>query len=174
MQIGLFEIVNDVIVPGDTTLAIPAMVQIKKDFPKDYLKIYAYLFFMSCWDGRNIYLNVPEEERSDKIIEDLELDVFVEEPLILKALETCKKLYETPTVITFRAAKNMAHKVATYLENATPTDGKFSNIPDIDKFMQKLPDYIDTYNKIGEILKEEQSKIRGGKRIAYDQKDQLK
>jgi len=175
MQIGLFEIVNDKIVPGETTLAIPVLAQIKKDYKKDYLNIYAYLFYMSCWDSRNVYLNVVEEERSQQILCDLELDISTEEPLIIKALELCQKLYETPAVRGFKACKVMIDQVAVYLETTTPTSTvKFSNVQDISKLMKELPDYIASYNKINEMMKEEQSKIRGNKKIAIDQADQLK
>jgi hypothetical protein len=144
------------------------MKRIRETFPEDYLKVYAYLFYMSCWDGRNTYLNLVDEERELAIVEDQLIDFSMDNPVIVVALEKCRKLYETPAVRAFRAAKGMADKVATYLNETTPTSGKFSNVPDIDKFMMKLPDYIDTYNKIGEKLKTEQSKVRGAKELAYD------
>ena len=169
MQIGLFELLGDKIVATESALTLPFLVKIKEKYIKDYLDIFAYLFFMTCWDSRNVFINIPMNEREGKIIDTLELEVCLEDTLIVDALEQCKILYDTPMVGAFKAAKMMVDKVALYLRNATPVDGKFSNIPDIDKFMNKLPDYIDTYEKIGQKLKEEQSRIRGGKIIAYDQ-----
>jgi len=174
MQVGLFEMVNDVVVPGETTLSIPVFLEIKKQFPKDYLKVFQYIFFMTCWDARNIFLNVSEEDRPFEIVQALELEVSLDEPIIEKAIELAIKLYETPAVAAFKAAKNMVHKVSKFLNDTTPTSGKFSNVPDIDKFMTKLPEYTSIYAKIGEQLKEEQSKIRGNRKIAYDQEYQLK
>ncbi len=174
MQIGLFEVQNDVVVPDEVAVRLlPWLRQVREKFSTNYLQVYAYLFFMSCWDGRNIYINKPDEEREQSIIEDLYIDFSLDDPVIVVALEKCRKLYETPMVRAFKAAKGMVDKVSIYLDTATPTDGKFSNIPDIDKFMNKLPDYIDAYEQIGEKLKVEQSKIRGNRAIAYDQKDQL-
>lgn len=174
MQIGLFEVQNDVVIPDEIAVRLlPWMRRIREHFSEQYLQIYAYLFYMSCWDSRNTYINRPEEEREQAIVEDLYIDFSLDDPIIAVALEKCRKLYETPMVRAYKAAKGMVDKVATYLDTATPTDGKFSNIPDIDKFMNKLPDYIDAFEKIGEKLKAEQSKVRGGKEIAYDQQGSL-
>lgn len=174
MQIGLFEVENDIVIPDQVAVRLlPWMRRIKETFPDNYLQVYAYLFYMSCWDSRNIYLNRTDEEREQAIIEDLHIDFSLDDAVIVVALEKCRKLYETPMVRVFSACKGMMDKAAAYLQTAEPRDGKNGNTIDIEKYMNKLPDWADNYEKLGEKLKKEQSSIRGGKLIAYDQTDQL-
>lgn len=174
MQIGLFEIEHDVIIPDQVAVRIlPWMRKIKEQFPDSYMQIYAYLFYMSCWDGRNVYLNVIEEEREDVIKGDLFIDFDLDTPIITDALERCKKLYETPMVKAMRGAKNQLGRVAEYLTTAIPTSGKNGNYEAIAKFMEKLPQWQDMYEKVQIKLRDEQAKVRGGKSIAFDQMDQL-
>ena len=175
MQISLFESVNDVIVPNDAVYVIPVLARIKEEYPNHYMKIYAYLFFMTCWDNRNIYINKILEEREDSIISDLELyDVSMEDVTIRQALEKCKELYETPTVRAVDAVKKQIDGINSFLADTSPIGGKNGNVADINMFMLKLPDYIDISEKLEGKLIAEQTKIRGNKKIAYDQLDNYK
>jgi len=129
---------------------------------------------MTCWDSRNIYLNIPEEDRARQIVSDLDLDISLEDALLIKAQELCGRLYDSAAVNAMKACKEMLDKLATSMRETVPVmGGKNSNIDNIDKIMLKLPGYIDSYNKVRENLKEEQSRIRGSRKIALDQIGQL-
>ena len=174
MQIGLFEVVNDTVVPGEYTMTEPLFLQLKEKHPQDFLKILSYLFFMTCWDSRNIYLNVPEEDRAGQILSDLQLDISLEDSNLIKALELCERLYNSSLVNAMKACKEMLDKLATAMRDTVPVmGGKNSNIDDIEKIMTKLPGLMESYNKVRENLKQEQSRIRGGHKIALDQVQQL-
>ena len=170
MQICLFEVVNDMVVPNESTFLIPWLKVIRDEFPKDYLKVYAYLFFMSCWDGRNIYINRPMEEREPIIVEQLGIDFSLENAVIVTALEKCRELYETPMVRAFGTVKRKIDDICKFLDENEITSGKNGNAMDTKMFMKELPEFIDNYDKIGEKLRKEQSKVYGGKKLAYDQK----
>jgi len=175
MQIGLFEVVNDVLIPDEIAVRLlPWMRQIEEKFPNNYQQIYAYLFYMSCWDSRNIYINRLEEERESAIVEDFHIDFSLDDPLIIVALEKCRKLYTTPAVAAYKSIRSQIEKLNNFLETTTPiSEGKNSNITDIGLILNKLADWTEAYDRMGERLKKEQAKVRGGKKIAIDQLDQL-
>ncbi len=133
------------------------------------MQVYAYLFYMSCWDSRNIYINRTDEEREPAIIEDLHIDFSLDDPSIIIALEKCKKLYETPAVRAFKSIKNKIDDICEFLDTNDITSGKNGNAMDIKMFMKELPVFTEDYDKLGLRLKEEQSRVRGGKEISYDQ-----
>jgi len=173
MQICLFEVVNGVVVPEQCTLFIDWLRKIREIYPDDYLKVYGYLFYMSCWDSRNIYINRPEEERQEMIIQDLAIDFSLDDPIITNALERCKLLYETPTVRGFRTCKNKLTDIYDFLDDNKTTGGKNGNAGDVNMFMKQIPDYLEMYDKLEIKLKAEQHRVRGAKKIAYDQMDQM-
>lgn len=169
MQISLFEIVNDVVIPADTVYVIPWLKAVRENYPESYLKVYGYLFFMSCWDGRNAYINRPEEEREQAIIEAMEIDFSLDDPIIIIALEKCRQLYETPGVRAFKTIKNKIDDICSFLDDNKTISGKNGNAQDVKMFMKELPGFIEDYDKLDFRLKEEQSRVRGMKQLAYDQ-----
>ncbi len=170
MQICLFEVVNEVVVPDSSTYLIPWLKAIRDGYPKDYLRVYAYLFYMSCWDGRNIYINKPMDEREQMIVEQLGIDFSLESDVIVYALDKCKELYETPMVKVFKTIKRKIDGICDFLDENEITSGKNGNAMDTKMFMKELPGLVEDYDKIGEKLRKEQSKVFGSKKLAYDQK----
>lgn len=172
MQIGLFEVQNEIVIPDEVAVRLlPWMRHIREKFPNNYMQVYGYLFYMCCWDGRNIYINRTDEEREQSIIEDLHIDFSLDEPVIIIALEKCKKLYETPAVRAFKSIKNKIDDICRFLDTNDITSGKNGNAMDIKMFMKELPTFTEDYDKLGLRLKEEQTRVRGMKDIAYDQEN---
>jgi len=169
MLIDLFELTNKQVVPGIACYQLPWLKKIMTEYPDNYLKVYQYLFYTTCPDSRNSYLNIPEEDREEVINADLHIDFPLDDPTIILALEKCATLYETPILRSFIGAKKMLDKVGKYLADTMITDGKDSNAMAIDRYMTKLPEYWKMYNELAEQLKEEQSKVRGSVKISYDQ-----
>lgn len=168
-MIPIFDLAGGVPVPSVHCNFIPELKAIKDNFPNDYLKVYAYVFYKTCPDGTlNPYINLPEENRELVIISNIKPDSWLEDLSVLQAINTCEKLYETPTLRAFKAAKKMIDKVAKYLDEQEITDGKDGNGMLIDKFMKSLGDYKDLYDKLEVALKEEQAVSRGRVKVAYD------
>jgi len=173
MLTSLFEIVGKKPVPSPACYIIPQLKKIMTEYPDDYLNVYAYLFFTTCPDSSiNAYRNLPEDEREDTVLADIKFngDVSLEDTTILIAKDKCIKLYETPALRAFMGAKKMVDKVGRYLDETEITDGKDSNAMAIDRFMCKLPEYYDVYDKMETKLAEEHSKVRGAAKLAYDDK----
>ena len=98
MLIRLFDIQNSKVVPTEHCYALPFLNKIMEEYPDSYLKIYQYIFYMSCPNpDMNPFFNLPEHEKEDIIIEEVQLEDSPEDGKIRYALDMCKQMYETPT-----------------------------------------------------------------------------
>jgi len=169
-MINLFDISNKAPVPSVHCYMIPQLKIIMETFPQDYLQIYAYIFYLTCPDSTmNPYTNKEETEKENLILADLKPSFDIEDPIILKTIEWCKKMYETSTLRAFMGAKKALDRVGAYLADTEITDGKDGSAMTIDRYMSKLAEYTDTYTSMENKLKEEQSKVRGQLKLRYDQ-----
>lgn len=170
-MIKVFDIEKGVLKPTPHCYAVSWLKAIMDQYPKDYMKIYAYLFYMTCPTEDNIYLNVIEDEKEDIIIRDLGITFSLDSQVITYAKERLEKLYETPSLRSFRAVKKMIDKISEYLDKAEIEDGKDGNASDISRYMDKIGSYRQTYKDAYNDLQEEQKNIvKGGTELAYDQK----
>jgi len=171
MMIQLFDVQDKKVVPNANTYLIPETRAIIETFTGNYIKILSYIFFTTCPDGSNVYVNIDEEQKEDCILSDLKpIDFDLEDPLILAAIDKCRSLYETPVLRTFMGAKKMLDKIGKFLDETEVTTGKDGNATEIRGMMKELTQYWESYSKLENVLKEEQAKVRGGLRLRYDQK----
>ena len=99
MLIKLFDIVNNKVVPTEHCYTISSLKDIMELYPDDYLKVYTYLFYMTCPNpDLNPFFNVPEHEKEEIIMTEIDMDISTEDDLIIRAMSTCQKLYETPRI----------------------------------------------------------------------------
>ena len=170
-MIKLFDIENGRIVPSEHCFTLTLLKQIMKDYPEDYMDVYAYLFYMSCPNpDLNPFFDVPENEKEELILSQLNVTFSVEDELILQALTFCKKLYETPPYRAFMGIKHMLDRLARYMETTTIEHGRDGNINSLvnaaAKFEQIRLSFKGAYK---DLMEEQKSQVRGGQHIAYDQ-----
>jgi hypothetical protein len=171
MLINLFDVENRKLIPSQACYAIPWLERIMKQYPNNYIQVYKYLFFTTCPDGTiNPYVNLPEDEREDVVMADLApLTFSLEDDVIVDTVIKCKKLYETPVLRTFIGAKKMLDKVGRFLDSEEITTGKDGNASEIRAMLKELSTYWENYNKLENVLKEEQAKVKGDRIIPYQQ-----
>jgi len=103
MIVKLFDIQNNVIVPTEHCYTISTLKKIMDDYPEDYLKIYQYLFYMTCPNpDLNPFFNLAEDDKEEIILAEINAEFSSEDDGIPGALELCKQLYETPTMRKFQ------------------------------------------------------------------------
>lgn len=141
------------------------------EYPLDYVKIYAYLFYMSCpQPDLNPFFNVPEEDKEELILAEIEAEFSTEDDLIIEALEKTRKLYETPTYRSYVGMKKMLDRLAIYMENTEITHGRDGNITALVNAAKNFDAIRTSFKGVYKDLQEEQqSRVRGGKNLAYDQ-----
>ncbi len=172
-MVRLFDIQNEKIVPTEHCYTIKFLKDIMDEYNKndEYLKIYSYLFYMTCLNpDLNPYFNMIENEKEDIILEDVDAEFSTEDPLIRLALDKCEKLYETPTSRAYMGIKKSLDNIATYMANTQITDGRDGNISQIRAVAKDFDAIRQSFKGAFKDLKDEQqSTVRGGKGLAYDQ-----
>jgi hypothetical protein len=142
-----------------------------ENYPEDFMKVYSYLFYMTCPNPDiNPFFDVNEHEKEELILAQLDVEFSTEDDEIINAIEFCKKLYETPTYRAFMGIKSMLDRLGSYMENTAITHGRDGNITAIvnaaAKFEQIRGSYKGAYK---DLMEEQKSQVRGGQNLAYDQ-----
>jgi hypothetical protein len=171
MSVKLFDLQNGMIVPTEHCYNLVALKRIMDNYPEEYMKIYSYLFYMTCPNPDiNPFFDSVEYEKEDLILTQLEAEFSTEDDEIVAALNFCKRLYETPSYRAYMGIKHMLDALADYMETTKIKDGRDGNITALvnaaAKFEQIRGSYKGAYK---DLMEEQKSQVRGGQNLAYDQ-----
>ena len=171
MIVKLFDIQNSKLVVTEHCYALPFLKNIMDEYPDSYIKVYQYIFYLSCPDpDLNPFFNLPEHEKEDIIIDEIELEESPEDGKIRYALDMCKKLYETPTYRAYVGIKAMLDRLARYMEVTPIEHGRDGNMNSMINEAAKFENIRQSYKGAYTDMKQEQeSSVRGGAGLAYDQ-----
>ena len=118
----------------------------------------------------NPFFNLPEHEKEDIIIEEIELEESTEDPTIRYAKAMCEKLYQTPTYRAYVGIKSMLDRLAKYMEVTAIEHGRDGNINSMVNAAAKFESIRQSYKGAFTDMRQEQdSSVRGGAGLAYDQ-----
>jgi len=169
MNIRLFEVDGRGVKVTEHCYMISWLKSIIDEFPEEHLKIFAYIYYISYTGPENPYFNISELDREEKILRDLQPEFDIEDPLILRAVDECKKLYETPTKKSYIAIKTMLERLNTYLETTEITDGRDGNIGSMLRIAKEFKTVRESFQGVMEAVKEEEKVMaRGKSSIPYD------
>ena len=171
MIIKLFDIENGVVVPTEHCYTLKALKDVMDEYPEEHLKIYLYLFYMSCPNpDLNPFFYTPEMDKEDLILKQIDSDFSVEDKSINIALQFCQRMYETPTSRAYKGIASMLDRLARYMETQSITDGRDGNINSIVSAAKNFDQIRSSFKGVYKDLQDEQSsKVRGGIGMAYDQ-----
>ena len=167
----LFDIQGGKIVPTEHCYTLKSLKEIMTEYPEDYLKIYAYLFYMCCPNPDiNPFFDVAENEKETLILKELDAEFSTEDDIIIDALKFCHKIYETPTYRAYMGIKTMLDRLARYMETTPIEHGRDGNINSMVNAAAKFEQIRQSFKGAFKDLQDEQkSSVRGGSDIAYDQ-----
>jgi len=170
-MIRLFDIQNQTVVPTEHCYTLKFLKDIMDAYPEEYLNIYAYLFYMTCPNpDLNPFFDVPEMDKEELVLREVAADFSTDDDLIVAAMKRCEKLYQTPTYRAYMGMKSMVDRLATYMETTDIEHGRDGNITALinaaAKFDQIRQSFKATYKDLQD---EQQSSVRGGQNLAYDQ-----
>jgi len=170
MKVKLFDIQNDKVIETEHCHTLKTLKDIKGEYPDDYLKVYQYLFYMTCPDpDDNPFFNLKLQDKESLIIDEVELEVSLDCEFIEKGLKFCEKLYETPTSRAYNGLKIALDRMADYMAKAQITDGKDGNINQISRVAKDFDSIRQSFKGVYKDLKDEQEiNVRGNKNLAYD------
>lgn len=170
-MIRLFDVQNEALVPTEHCYSLKPLKDIMDNYPDDYIKVYLYLFYMTCPNpDLNPFFNIDDIVKEEMIYTSIDAEFSLEDDYIIDALAFCQKLYETPTLRAYLGIKQMLDRLADYMGSTTITHGRDGNINSIvaaaSKFQQIRDSYKGAYN---DLLAEQSNIARGGANLAYDQ-----
>ena len=74
MIVRLFDIQNSKVVITEHCYTLPFLKKIMDEYPDTHMQVYQYIFYMSCPNpDLNPFFNLPEHEKEDIIIEEIQL-----------------------------------------------------------------------------------------------------
>ena len=170
-MVKLFDIANGVVVPSEHCYTLKDLKAIMEEFPNNYVDVYSYIFYMTCPNPElNPFFDVVEHEREELIMRQLNPTFTAEDAVIGRAIKLCQKLYETPTLRSYMGIKKMLDRLATYMETAPIEAGRDGNITALVNTAAKFEDIRQSFKgAYKDLLEEQQSTVRGGQNLAYDQ-----
>ena len=170
MIIKLFEVQNNVVIPTEHCHTLKALKDIMDEYPDDYLKIYQYLFYMTCPNpDMNPFFYTPDLDKEHLIMTQIEGEFSTEDDSVFIALKFCERMYETPTSRAYDGMRTALDRIARYLSTTQITDGKDGNIGQIRALAKDFDSIRQSFKGAYKDLQEEQqSKVRGGQGLAYD------
>lgn len=170
-MIRIFDIHNGVVVPTEHCYILKELKAIIDTYPDDYVNVFAYIFYMTCPNpDLNPFFDVVESDKEHMILQQLKPTFSTEDAEVLAGIKLCEKLYETPTLRSYMGIKKMLDRLAKYMETAPIEAGRDGNIMALvntaSKFEQIRQSFKGAYK---DLMEEQQSQVRGGQQLAYDQ-----
>jgi hypothetical protein len=171
MIVRLFDVQNGIVIPTEHCYTLKALKDIMDNYPDDYLKIYLYLFYMTCPNpDMNPFFHTPDIDKEILILKEIEANFSVDDDDVYIALQFCQRMYETPTSRAYKGISSMLDRLARYMETQSITDGRDGNINSIVSAAKNFDQIRSSFKGVYKDLQEEQSsKVRGGIGMAYDQ-----
>lgn len=170
-MVKIFDIANGVVVPSEHCYTLKDLKAIMENFPDNHIDVYSYIFYMTCPNPElNPFFDVVEHEREELVMRQLNPTFTAEDAVIVRAIKLCQKLYETPTLRSYMGIKKMLDRLATYMETAPIESGRDGNINSLVNTAAKFEDIRQSFKgTYKDLLEEQQSTVRGGQNLAYDQ-----
>lgn len=170
-MIQIFDIVNERPVSSVHCSFIKELREVIEFYPDDHLQVLYYIQSTTCPDPTiNVYMNQEESVREEIVIADIGPLMFsLECPIVLAAIEKCKKLYETPVLRNYLAVKQFLDKVSADLIGKELTYGKNGNADTLKSMAKESLGLWKTYKEFTVELLQEQAVARGKVRMSYDQ-----
>jgi hypothetical protein len=171
MIVKLFDIQNGKVIPTEHCYTLKALKIVMDNYPDNYIKIYQYLFYMTCPNpDLNPFFYTPEVDKESLILDQIEADFSTEDEDVFIALQFCQRMFETPTYRAYKGMASMLDRLARYMETTTITAGRDGNINSLVAAAKNFDQIRASFKGVYKDLQEEQSsRVRGGIGMAYDQ-----
>ena len=170
-MIRLFDIQNGKVIPSEHCYTLKFLKDVMDEYTEDHLKIYAYLFYMTCPNpDMNPFFDVPEEDKEHLILKEIDADFSLDDDIIDKALKGCQKLYETPTYRAYQGIKIFLDKMGKSMATEELTFGRDGSSAALLRMAEKYDVVRQSFKGVyKDLMEEQQSSVRGGQNLAYDQ-----
>jgi len=170
-MIRLFDIQGGKVIASEHCYTLKFLKDIMDEFPEDHLKIYTYLFYMTCPNpDMNPFFDIPETDKEEIILKEIDADFSIDEESIVYALKMCEKMYQTPTYRAYLGIKIFLDNMAKSMATEQLTFGRDGSSPALLRMAEKYDGVRQSFKGVyRDLMEEQQSSVRGGQNLAYDQ-----
>lgn len=166
----IFDIEKNKVIINANCLLIPELKAVYEKY-KNPIPAFSYLYYR--YSPKSAYINVPEEEKDDIIMEDFPGEYTLEDDVMINASKKLKTLYITPTYQYYLDNKMLLEKLGKFARDANITTGRDGNIGAFISQVRNVGKTISEFKILEKVvlqeLSETNNKIRGNKKLAYDQ-----
>jgi hypothetical protein len=170
-MVRLFDIQNGKVIPSEHCYTLASLKKIIEDYPQDYSRVYAYIFYMTCPNpDLNPFFDVPEQDKEELILQEVEADFSTDDETIINAIKLCEKMYQTPTYRAYQGIKIALDNMATFMATEKPTSGRDGSATALLRIAERFDMVRQSFKGVyRDLIEEQQSTVRGGQNLAYDQ-----
>jgi hypothetical protein len=170
-MVRLFDIQGGNVIPSEHCYTLKFLKDILDYYKEEAPKVLAYLFYMTCPNpDLNPFFDMLESEKEEFILKEVDGDFSGEDDLIVVAKKMCEKLYETPTYRAYQGIKIALDNMASFMATEKPTSGRDGSATALLRIAERFDMVRQSFKGVYRDLQEEQqSKVRGGQNMAYDQ-----
>jgi len=170
-MVRLFDIQNGKVVASEHCYTLKFLKDIMDEYPIEYLRIYSYLFYMTCPNpDMNPFFDIPETDKEEIILKEIDADFSTEDERIVYGLKMCEKLYQTPTYRAYLGIKIFLDNMAKSMATEQLTFGRDGSSPALLRMAEKYDAVRQSFKGVyRDLMEEQQSSVRGGQNLAYDQ-----
>jgi hypothetical protein len=172
MNIQLFDISNKTVVINHNCLSIPELKAIH-DFYIDPIPAFNFLHYK--FDPHSAYGNIPEIEKDEILMKDFPGGYTLEDDVMINALIKMEELFVTPTWRYYLDNKILMEKMGVFVRTAPITSGRDGNVTAMQAQLKSVGKTILEFKQLEKVAlleaDETRGRIRGGKKLAYDQKN---
>ena len=169
-MVRLFDVQNGKVIPSEHCYTLKSLKDVMDNHPNEYLRIFTYLFYMTCPNpDMNPFFDVPETEKEEMILKEVDADFSTDDEYVYAALQMCKKMYETPTFRAYQGIKIALDNMATFMATEKPTSGRDGSATALLRIAERFDQVRQSFKGVyRDLLEEQQSQVRGGQNLAYD------
>jgi len=170
-MIRLFDVSNGKVIPSEHCYTLKFLKDIMDVHPDDHLTIYAYFFYMTCPNpDMNPFFDIQETDKESIILKEIDADFSVDDDLIVAGLKRCEQLYQTPTYRAYLGIKIFLDNMAKSMATEQLTFGRDGSSPALLRMAEKYDAVRQSFKGVyKDLMEEQQSSVRGGQNLAYDQ-----
>lgn len=166
----ILDIENGKVVINANVLLIPELKAVH-DAYSDPIPALSFLRFRYHPEGP--YCNTPEAEKEDIVLMDFPGEYTLEDEVMVKAMEKMEKFMISPTYRYYLDQKLLLEKLGKFAREAPITSGRDGNVNAMISQIKSVGKTISEFKQLEKIVQQElnehKSKVRGGKKKAYDQ-----
>ena len=170
-MIRLFDVQNGKVIASEHCYTLKFLKDIMDNHPEEHLRMYAYIFYMTCPSpDLNPFFDIPEHDKEEMILKEIDADFSTDDELLQHALKQCNKMYQTPTYRAYMGIKITLDNLARVLATEQPTFGRDGSATDLLKIAKEFDGIRQSFKGVyRDLMEEQQSSVRGGQNLAYDQ-----